>query len=315
MRRIYFAAFFCALAPFTARAGIIDSFSRSDVSPVNDSLGATEVGSLDYVERGNTAGQAVPIGTAEIINNQLLITGSNQTTTPNASANSGGAYLSGSDIPELRVGADIAFTLVGAAPNGTAGDAGNKFQNTFLLMLRSRAGQNFAAANAAENGLVAIEFNPNADLLIREQRNAVLTTVISRNYFTNAGPVREPIASPNPNALPATYGSGTFDINRNGYLDADEPIHFEALLVGTSLKVFINGLQYGVDYAVTHTAAPSGQLSGIGLHKNRIGGTNAVVNNILVDNLDVTVVPEPTSIALVAAIGCIAAMFITRSRR
>lgn len=206
-----------------------------------------------------------------------------------------------------KLGADIAFALVGPAPNGTAGAAGNKFNNTFLLMLRSRPGQNFAAANAAEDGLVAIEFNPNADLLVREQRAGALATVISRNYFTNAAPVREPIASPNPYALPATYGSGTFDINRNGFLDADEPIHFEALLFGTSLKIFVNGLQYGVDYTVNNTAASSGQLNGIGLHKNRIGGTNIVVSNILVDNLEITAIPEPTTatcLALMCAFAC-----------
>ena len=300
MRHILFTVLLCAFAPISLRAAIIDSFTRSEVSPVTDSLGATEAGGFDYVERGNTAAQSIPTGTAEISNNQLLITGSNQTTTPVATSNSGGAYLSGSDIPDVQIGADIAFALVGPAPNGTAGNAGNKFNNTLLLMLRSRVGQSFAAANAAENGLVAIEFNPNADLLIREQRNGALTTVISRNYFTNAGPVREPTAT-----LPATFGDGSFDINRNGYLDANEPIHFEALLAGTSLKIFINGMQYGVDYAVTHTAAASGQLSGIGLHKNRIGGTNIVVSNILVDNLDIAVVPEPATGTILALAGAV----------
>jgi hypothetical protein len=66
-------------------------------------------------------------------------------------------------------------------------------------MLRSRSGQSFATNVAIETGLVAIELAPTADLLIREQRPA-LTSVISRNYFSNAAPVREPL----PGVLPAT---------------------------------------------------------------------------------------------------------------
>ncbi len=277
-----------------ASAALIDTFTRTDGSTVTDSLGTTEVGGISYLERGNTAGQSIPIGTSEISNNQLLLTGSKQTVAPDPLSNTGGAYLSGTDYPDVRVGADIAFQLVGNAPNGTAGNAGNKFNNTFLLMLRSRSGQNFAAANSIEDGLVAIEFNPNGDLLVREQRGGALGSVISRNYFTNASPVREPL----PSILPATYGSGSFDVNGNGYLDENEPIHFEALLMGTSLKIFVNGAQYGTDYTLTNSSAAAGQLSGIGLHKNRIGSSNLIVSNILVDNLDVTVVPEPCTLIL-----------------
>lgn len=261
------------------------------------------------MERGNTAAQSIPIGTAEISNNQLLITGSNQTTTPVATSNSGGAYLAGSNAPDVRVGANVAFVLVGAAPNGTTGNAGNKFNNTFLLMLRSRGAQNFGTASATEDGLVAIEFAPTADLLIREQRTGSLGTVISRNYFTNAGPVREPL----PSILPATYGAGSFDVNQNGYLEENEPFHLEAELIGTTLKIYINGAQYGVNYAVTNTAATAGQLSGIGLHKNRIGGTNVVVSNILIDNLDATPLPEPGSVALAAL--SIAGFVVVRRRQ
>jgi hypothetical protein len=78
--------------------------------------------------------------------------------------------------------------------------------------------------------------------------------------------------------------------------------------------VFVNGAQYGVDYSVTHTAAAAGQVSGIGLHKNRIGGTNIVVSNILVDNLDATVVPEPAAVTL-AVVACSAAIFYRRPGR
>jgi len=297
MKRFTCAVLLCLAIAGASQGAMIDTFTRTDASPVTDSLGATEVDGYDYVERGNTAAQSIPIGTAQISNNQLLITGSNQTTTPVSTSNTGGAYLAASNFPDVRVGVDVAFVLVGDAPSGVAGNAANKFNNTFMLMLRSRAAQNFGAASANEDGLVAIEFNPNADLLIREQRNAALGTVISRNYFTNAAPVREPLAA---GLLPATYGSGPFDVNQNGYLEADEPFHLEAELVGTSLKIFVNGQQYGVNYTVTNTGAVAGQLNGIGLHKNRIGGTNIVVSNILIDNLEVTPIPEPATAALAA---------------
>lgn len=289
----------CTAFAGITQAAIIDTFTRTDNSPVTDSLGGTEVSGYDYIERGNTAAQLIPVGTAEISNNQLLITGSNQTATPVATSNTGGAYLATSNIPDLRVGMDVAFVLVGDAPSGTAGANANKFNNTFLLMLRSRAAQNFGTASATEDGLIAIEFNPNADLLIREQRSGALATVISRNYFTNAGPVREPLTG---GLLPATYGAGPFDVNRNGFLDADEPFHLEAELIGNSLKIFVNGTQYGVNYTVTNTAASAGQFSGIGLHKNRLGGANVVVSNILIDNLDISPIPEPASSILVSCL-------------
>lgn len=278
----------------TAQAGLIDTFTRTDGGTITDSVGGSEASGYDYIERGNTPGQAIPIGTAEITDNKLLVTGSLQTITPVAASNTGGVYIDGYDHADVRVAADLAFATVGPGPNGTAGNAGNKFNNTFLLMLRSRSGQSFATNAAIETGLVAIELAPTADLLIREQRPA-LTSVISRNYFSNAAPLREPL----PGVLPATYGSGPFDVNQNGYLDAEEPIHFAAELQGTLLKIFINGTQYGVNYTVANTSAAAGQINGIGLHKNRIGGTNVVASNILLDNLDVTPVPEPTALALV----------------
>jgi hypothetical protein len=284
--------FWCAAQ--SASAGLIDTFTRSDVSPVTDSLGTTEAGGFVYVERGNNASGSTVDGTAEISNNKLLITGAQQTTSA-AYLNVGGTYLSGYNSADAKVGLDLAFVLTGNAPSGMNLANDNRFNNTFLLMLRSRVGQNFGTGVAEHAGLVAIELDPNGDILVREQRATTgLASVQNLNPFTGAAAVRQPL----PGILPTTYGSGSFDVNQNGYLDADEPIHFEAELVGTSLKLFINGLQYGNTATLAQTSVPAGQANGIGLHKNRIGSTFLVGSNLLIDNLQVTPVPEPAALAV-----------------
>jgi hypothetical protein len=110
--------------------------------------------------------------------------------------------------------------------------------------------------------------------------------------------------------LPVNYGSGTFDVNGNGYLDSGETIHLEAKLVGTSLNLYVNGLQYGDPIVLTQTSVVAGQVNGVGLHKNRIGSTLLVGVNPIVDNLFVTSVPEPAGMVLAAT-----AAMILGSRR
>jgi len=295
-------------AVHSADAGLIDTFTRTDGAPVTDSLGTSEVGGFAYVERGNNASGSTVDGTAEISNNQLLITGANQTTSA-AYLNVGGAYLSGYDSADVKVGLDLAFVLVGNPPSGSNLANDNRFNNTFLLMLRSRVGQNFGTGVAEHAGLVAIELDPNGDILVREQRATTgLVSVLNLNPFTGATAVRQPL----PGVLPATYGSGPFDVNQNGYLDADEPIRFEAELIGTSLKLFVNGLQYGNTATLAQTAVAAGQVNGIGLHKNRIGSAFLVGSNILVDNLEVTPVPEPATLA--SCLGGLAVCLVGRLR-
>ncbi|MGD9634375.1 MAG: hypothetical protein AB7U97_13930, partial [Pirellulales bacterium] len=179
-------------------------------------------------------------------------------------------------------------------------------------MLRSRVGQNFGTGVAAHAGLVAIELNPNGDILIREQVPTTgLTFIQNTNPFTGASPVRQPL----PGILPANFGSGTFDVNQNGYLEANEPIHFEAELVGTSLKLFINGQQYGNTSTLALTGAAAGQVNGIGLHKNRLGSTLLVGSNILIDNLDVSPVPEPSALSAFVGGLCVCLVRRMRARR
>lgn len=266
-----------------------DTFSRPDSSPATNSLGITESGGFAYLERGNTALQSIPNGTAQISDGRLWLTGSGQGSPLNS--NAGGVYLPDVDQADVTISVDVGFDLAGSAPSGVIGADSNKFNSTFLLMLRSRDGQNFGSNNELENGLVAIEFGPNGDLLIREQTgsgSSGLSTVRSSfNYFTNAAASRQPL----PGALPATYGSGGFDLNQNGYLDAGESVTLGAELVGHSLMLYVNGLPYGVPFALSDTSAASGQANGIGLHKNRLGSTGGfldqVVSNVVLDNLTI----------------------------
>jgi len=272
---------------------LTDTFSRTDASPLNNSLGRSEAASFTYIERGNTAAQPIPAGTAQITNGRLLLTGSGQGTPTNS--NTGGAYLRGLDQADLSLSMDVGFQLAGAAPSGIAGADSNRFNNNFLLMLRSRAGQNFGDNAALENGLVALEFGPNGDLLIREQTgvgsNGLSTVRSGFNYFTNATATREPL----PGALPVSFGYGALDANQNGYLDGNETVQLAVELFGNSLKVFINGQQYGPAFSLSNTSASAGQVNGLGLHKNRLGSSGGfldqVVSNVLVDNLNLQLTP------------------------
>jgi hypothetical protein len=268
---------------------LTDTFTRNDGSPIINSIGTSEAGGFVYRERGNTSSQAIPIGTAEIRNSKLLVTGSKQGTPTNSAM--GGVYLEGFDQADFFMSVDIGFEMAGPAPSGIAGADSNRFNSTALLMLRSRPNQNFGTNNSLENGLVAVEIAPNGDLLIREQTgqgSSGLTTVQSSfNYFTNANATREPL----PDLLPAIWGTSSFDTNQNGYLDGDEMVSVRTEIEGTSLKVFLNDMQYGPTFTLSLTSAISGQANGLGLHKNRMGSTggylNQVVSNVLYDNLNI----------------------------
>ncbi|BBO32829.1 PEP-CTERM sorting domain-containing protein [Lacipirellula parvula] len=290
----------------TTQAAIIDTFTRADGTPVTNSVGVTEVGGIAYVERNNSASGSTVDGTAAVSNNKLLITGQQNTTLAH-NLITGGAYLP-VDYRDVRVGLDLEFLLSAGSPTGSSP---NQFNNTFLLMLRSRVGQNFGTTAVDHAGLVAIEMVANGAIQVREQRGASnLVFVRNANPFTGLAASRDPL----PGVLPANFGSGTFDVNQNGYLDVNEPVHFEAALSGTSLNLYVNGVQYGDPITLALTSAATGQINGIGLQKNRIGGTLAVGTDLLVDNLDVTVVPEPASAAL-AMLGMACACAARRRQR
>src|SRR5690349_14275273 len=94
-------AFLGAIATVAAiggsvRAAVIDTYTRADASPVTDSVGATETGGYDYVERGNTPAAIPSTGIAEIVGGELKIVGKG----PGANQ-PGGVFLSGYDSADL----------------------------------------------------------------------------------------------------------------------------------------------------------------------------------------------------------------------
>jgi hypothetical protein len=138
---------------------LTDTFSRVDGLPGSNSLGSADVNSYAWRERGNTASQAIPNGTAEVMSGRLRVTGSSEGVPTNT--NTGGAYLAGFNQADVRVSGNVSFEAVSIGPSGIVGADSNKFNNTFLLMLRSRPEQNFGTNSVLENGLVAIELGPN----------------------------------------------------------------------------------------------------------------------------------------------------------
>lgn len=308
------------IAATTVHAAVIDTFTRTDGPDVANSLGQTETGGYSYVERRNFANQSIVQGTAEIRNNQLVLTGEFEST--GGQDATGGAYLA-TDFADVRVGMDLSFQLVTAAPSGPGGAGGdqhgvqtNQFNNTFLLMLRSRPGGNFGGNSMSDDGSVGIELVPNGALQVRQQVGSGAGS-LNQLYFGN--PVNSDAQTRWPavddtglSLLPTHYGDGTFDLNGNGYLDADEVIRFEAEIVDTSLKVFVNGLQYGPDLTLARSSALPEWTNGIGFHKNRIGGsTQRVGTDVVIDNLAITAIPEPSSLLLVG----LGTMFIVSVRR
>ncbi|BBO32828.1 dockerin type I domain-containing protein [Lacipirellula parvula] len=262
---------------------LADSFTRADGSTATNSLGLPETGGYSYVERGNTAAQLIPTGTIQIAGNELRITGSRVGSTP--ADTTGGVYLSGVDASDVNLSMRVGFNVVGAAPSGIAGDESNKFNHNLLLMLRSRSQQNFGSPSSLENGMVAVEFGPNGDLLVREQTGlgaSGLSTIANFNYFTGQANAREPV----PGALPAAFGSGDFDVNQNGYIDSNERIDFGVELIGRHLQAYVNGLPYGPSLSLANLRAMPGEANGIGLHKNRLGSSFQVFTDVLVDDLD-----------------------------
>jgi hypothetical protein len=331
--RLSLAALVLLAASSAHAATITDTFTRLDGDIVRNSLGDTETGGYTYVERHNFASNNatnIPNGTAEIRDNKLIITGQDpagQTPagSPAGSKNAtGGAYLP-TDFADVRLGLDLSFNL-SAGSNGPSGPGGvnedehnvatNQFNNTFLMVLRSGLNGNFGANAGIDDGSVGIELVPNGTLQVRQQLTGPpnsLPNVYFGNPLNSNSQSRWPLLDDfKQSLLPTHFGNGTFDLNGNGWLDADEVIHFEAEIIDNSLKVFVNGLQYGPNMTLQRLSAPIGALNGIGLHKNRIGGSaDRVGTDPVIDNLTITSIPEPSTLLLVG----LSAMFLANARK
>jgi hypothetical protein len=291
-----------------ASATVIDTYTRSDTSPVTDSVGQTEAGGYDYVERGNSPTATTALGTAEIVNNELRIYGRQGALTNDT----GGVYLSGYDSADLTLSSTVRFEHNFAAPDST-----QELANTYQILLRSRPDVNFGN-NAANIGVIGVEFGANGDLLVREVRGSAGNTVGTLtnvtggggNYFTGSpgSTTRKRLA---PGALPSTFNGLPFDTDQDGFLDGSESITFGVNLSGTSLQVFVNGLQIGPTMTLQESLGIAG--NGVGLHKNRISSAFETISDVFVDNVNLAPIPEPGSLSVLAAGSCL--LLASRRRR
>jgi hypothetical protein len=286
------AATLAAAATGTARAGVVDTFTRSDGSPVTDSVGQTEVGGFDYVERGNSPTATVANGTAEIAGGELQVYGRLGT----MNNDTGGVYLPGYNAPDVTLSLDVRFVHSIAAPDNT-----QELANSLFIALRSQSSLNFAATSPSDDGLLAIEFISNGGVLVRENRNGTLTTLRSRNFADTAGRSNVRTAG----ELPASFNGLPFDVDQDGFLDDAETFRFGAEVSGTQLKLFLNGAQFGPTMTLAETAGLNG--NGIGLHKNRIAFAFETASDLYLDNFDLVPIPEPASLGMVMASGSLLA--------
>jgi hypothetical protein len=282
-----------------ARAAVIDTYTRADVAPVTDSIGQTEAGGYDYVERGNNPTATIANGTAEIVGGELKIYGRLGAGT----SDTGGVYLTGYDSADVTLSTTVRFEHNIAAPTST-----EELANTYLVALRSRPDMNFAPTSAANRGVIGVEFGPNGDVLVREIRTATgtLTTVVSGNLITGGATTRRRLT---PGALPSTFNGLPFDTDQDGFIDGSESFTFGVDLSGTTLKLYVNGLQVGTNLTLAETTGIAG--NGVGLHKNRVSSAFETVSDIFVDDVNLAPIPEPASLSLLAVSG----LALARPRR
>jgi hypothetical protein len=237
------------VAPLGVAHGVVaDTFTRTDGSPATDSIGQTEVGGFDYVERGNSPTATVANGTAQITDGELQVYGR----LGSLNSDTGGVFLSGYDSPDLALFVDMRFVHSIAAPTNT-----QELANSFFIALRSQSSMNFAATSASDDGLLAIEFVSNGGLLERENRNGALATVRSTNFAGTGARSNVRTAS----ELPATFNGLPFDVDQDGFIDDTETVRFGAELSGTQLKLFLNGAPFGTTMTLTETAGLNGNGS------------------------------------------------------
>ena len=172
---------------------------------------------------------------ASIVNNALLISGSNSGTTALSQAGSPGVvYLEGYNSAYLTISADISFDS-GSYNNNTASILAGTGANASLLtstagfILRAAPNIDFnSPGNATQQGQVDASIGSNGDILIRELTSGnTLTTVYSKNPFTNAGNAHKPV----PGSLPPTINGQPFDVNQDGLLEPNETFNFSVSIV------------------------------------------------------------------------------------
>jgi hypothetical protein len=313
-----------ALAASSAQAVVVDTFDRIDLTgtPANSIGPATNGGVAEYTysERGNAPSATIPDGTASLTGSELRLTGRQPiggtlNTTGTINNDVGGVYINNAEFADFTASVKIRFEQLIEAPINTGATAQiQELANVFTFIARSRPDVNFTAATTADAGMLDISVGPNGDLQVREVRvsgtTATLTNIVATGFapnpFTGLANNRRRLT---PGVLPATYGGLPFDVDQDGFIDGNESFTFTASLTGTSLSTFINGVQVGA-YTLTQTTGANGNF--LSMHKNRISSAYEAAADILVDDLNLSPIPEPTS---TAALGGIAALALTRRRR
>lgn len=258
-----------------SRAAVVaaDTFTRAD----DTALGSTEVGSYPWSERF-TNGSAADI--AEISGGTLLLStsGSELAVLP-------------VNLSNLTASATLRFTSDPApADTATTKSLGMVFRGSNMDLQ--------FVSDAANVGLVTIQFTNSGGLLVGENGNAGLWHYID-NPFNEAGLNYDNYGAAG--VLPTTINGSPFDADGDGRLSSDEPFQIGAVLAGTSLDVTINGLTIK---SVTLDNASGLTGNYFAFLRNNLGGAGNEPTGAF-DDLVLSVVPEPSGFTLFA-IGLIA---------
>lgn len=316
----------------SAKAALVDTYTRADGPVTADSIGTTESGGYIYAERGDsplTTTQNPTLGTAELTGTQLRVTGyapnSSRTTGSTAiTSNPGGVYLTNFSSANVTIKADIAFqnfdssttTNPSGAFNTDPGSTGTSYITTYAeYFARTQVAQTLGNS-ASDNGLLDIAIGPQGDQQVREIQNGTLvslgnpTSGFANPFKATNSVTRTKVTGTASLARIANYsGSHVIDANGNGFVDGTESFNYTAVVSGNTVTTFIDGVQVAQWTNLMYTSGANGNL--IGLSKNRRASADTYVSDVYYDNLDVT--PEPGTLAVLAA--GIGGATLTRRRR
>ena len=234
------------------KAGTVlsDTFTRADVVPANDSLGATEVGGADWAEFLPTAALS---DTASITNNELRL-GDGTLATRLA--------LSAASWPNGVASTRMRFNLVGSS--------GATVKDSCGLILRRNISIRSGVTVTDAPGTIEVLMSASGGLFLRENYSS---SKFNKNPFTGADYLTYGAAG----SLPTSINGAPFDTNGDGRLGSDEPFNLTAVLSGTRVQVLINGEPVGA-YS-SFAAANASADNCAGLLKNQMLGANAEVHD------------------------------------
>ncbi|HSA28538.1 MAG TPA: sialidase family protein [Phycisphaerae bacterium] len=253
--------------PQTPTLCVQDTFSRPDSDP----LGMTEAPEIPWIER-TTLGSLWNV--AQIKDAQLWVFGS-EGNAPTASGP--GAAVLDIDLRNLLISADVRFSLEN--PIQAAG------RNTGGFMLR-KPRSDASIGDPSSAGQITIQLHPSGGLYVGQMttNGSGLATLFADNPFTPGLQDFDKIhVFQGAGGLPRAINGQSFDTDGDGVLETSEPFRLEAVLVGQSLDVKVNGQSICATTVAGESSSPSNFLA---LFKNRwTNETNAASSHVLFDNL------------------------------